>query len=437
MSLVIRLNSFDLNDRTKYSVTGLNHEQIPSINNNILKVSARDGAKFISQLYEPKEISIEGYITGTSQADIEQNIDDFKKNISVTSGNLYINYAGFYRRYSVALSSYSIGRKNVDVTFCTFSLTFTTVDLPFASESTLSSTDIVAQAYTASNITTNTWSAVWSFGGTAKPEPNIRVVFDAVGSVGQLDFKNRTTGDLLSLQNTFSPGDTVFIDAETQQVVLNGQVVDYEGTFPDFDLGNNEIGINNTGVDTYNVLDQQQTLAKNIYNYVADKNYYAQSFVPSSSNVCPYIELYLNESGNTSYNKYPHGNLTVEIRSNSGSSPSSTVLATYTLIKSPINSGYWFKWVKIPFVGLSLTASTTYWIVIYSQDSSVYNCWLWSSDRYSNNYTSGTYKISENNGGSWKVYYSNQDMTFKTYYQTSASSPATYDIKAQYTRKYL
>lgn len=433
--LIIQINNTNLHDRTKYSVVSLNHEQIPNVENNLMKISDSHGIKFITQHLNPKEIVIEGFIKGTSQEDLEHNIDDLKKAVYIQTGSLYIGYSGEVRRYDVTLGSCSIGRKNVDVTHATFSISFLTIDKPFATESTMGSTDIEATSYSASSITQSTFSAVWSFGGNVEPEPLVRIVYDGVTSVTRTDLTNRTTGDMLSINSTFSAGDQLFIDIEGKQAILNGQIREYDGVFPEFKVGDNVVEISNTGLSTV-ILDQQQTAYSNPNRFVYQNVYYAQSFTAGETGTLNYIKLFMSEPHNVASNSYTHGNLVVSIYSDSGDAPNA-LLGTKTKIKSPTGEGLAASWYKIAFSGVSVTDGTTYWIVVSSPNSSLYNDWHWYSYEIIGKdlYSGGEGKISINSGASWLTMAGTNDFKFKTFVGTT--SPATYDVKCTYSRKYL
>ena len=438
MAYTIQLDNTDLNDGLKYKVERIDHEQLPDINNDMLDITSRDGAKFISQAYAPKIITIEGTIKGSTTVLLEEAIDDLKKAIATTNGILYIGYAGFVREYNVVISSYSITRKYYNTTFAPFTIQFITSDYPFATEANLGGTDIQTTAFTASDITDDIYSAIFSFGGTAPPVPTTRLVFDDVTSVTKLGFQNRTTGDLLELNNTFTAGDVVIINNDNKSVILNGTEQDYEGTFPDFQLGNNEISINNTG--TLVVLDQVQDTMTGYIDFIYENQLVAQSFIPSSTNNIPYIELLMAELHNNVSNPNPHGDLIVEIRTDNAGSPSDTILQSYTQIKSPVGI-YSPRRYKIPFVSLTLTSGVTYWIVMKSPNSNYNNGWQLSvnANYITDPYANGELKVSVNGGLTWITdpHINYIDADFRTYYETSVASPATYDIKINYKKKYL
>lgn len=109
---------------------------------------------------------------------------------------------------------------------------------------------------------------------------------------------------------------------------------------------------------------------------------FAQSFKVSTTEVVNKVELYIKKVSTPS-------NLTVRIVSNSGSSPSSTTLASGSLSASLVSTNY--GWVSVPFSSNpELIAGTTYWIVI---DGGTNSSRYYRIGANNNGYTDGSSKI--------------------------------------------
>ena len=81
-----------------------------------------------------------------------------------------------------------------------------------------------------------------------------------------------------------------------------------------------------------------------------------QSFSPTVTTTYDSVEIFLH-----TFTGAPTDGLTLEIRTDSGGSPSSTVLASQTLLTGSLTAD---AWNVFNFTGVSLTASTTYWVVV-------------------------------------------------------------------------
>ncbi|MBI2448785.1 hypothetical protein HYV49_00635 [Candidatus Pacearchaeota archaeon] len=99
------------------------------------------------------------------------------------------------------------------------------------------------------------------------------------------------------------------------------------------------------------------------------------------------------------YNTGTARNITVEIRTDSAGSPSSTVLANATInaFTSTTATDYLFNFTA----PADISGSVPYWLVLSSPSSSSTSTYRWRSANNDNAYTGGTGKVSTNSGSSW------------------------------------
>lgn len=136
---------------------------------------------------------------------------------------------------------------------------------------------------------------------------------------------------------------------------------------------------NGSGVPDYNVS----------FGNTNETQDFAQSFQISTTGPVNKVDLYLKKVSTP-------GNLIVRIVSNSGSSPSTTTLASGTLSASLISTNY--GWVSVPFsTNPELTSGVTYWIVIDGSTNASRYYIIGAND---NGYASGSSKIGQYSG-SW------------------------------------
>ncbi len=133
----------------------------------------------------------------------------------------------------------------------------------------------------------------------------------------------------------------------------------------------------------------------------------AQSFKPVATAVINKVSLKLKKIGSPS-------NPTVYILSDSSGQPSKTILTSGTLSASLVTSQYGF--VDVTFSSSpTLSANTTYWIMIAAQSLDSSNYWAWSQD-LNNDYTGGSPAWSSNwqaSHPSWNAI--TGDLGFKTW----------------------
>ena len=135
----------------------------------------------------------------------------------------------------------------------------------------------------------------------------------------------------------------------------------------------------------------------------------AQSFTPDATGTLARIDFYLKKNGTPS-------DITVRILTNSGASPSKTVVGSTTLEASKVTTSY--GWVDATFSTMpTLTTGITYWIMLDTSDSSN-KYWYWGKDsdlgnengvsKYSNDWNAGSPVWNTDSG----------DFNFKTWFGT-------------------
>ncbi|MFM7850979.1 MAG: hypothetical protein ACKO96_03475, partial [Flammeovirgaceae bacterium] len=183
-----------------------------------------------------------------------------------------------------------------------------------------------------SNITTLSNTQIVDFDGSFDPAPIITMDLNAVTNLNNLIIRNLNNSELVQFTNTWSIGDKVIldklaeIDAQNRQPVRrNSSPQDFAGKIPSFSLGKNRLQLSIT--QSGNTQVNQEVY--NADNQTSGFNRSAQSFVAPITGTLTQIQIPFLYSD---YN-YPGnvGNFTVEIQTNSGSSPSGTVVASGTM----------------------------------------------------------------------------------------------------------
>jgi flagellin-like protein len=153
----------------------------------------------------------------------------------------------------------------------------------------------------------------------------------------------------------------------------------------------------------------QSFYSTDVSSSVYGNYYYAQSFKPSSS-VLSGIMLYLYRVGS------PSDHLYIEIRKSNGSYPdmsSSGIITSGRIDFGRVNDVTSAQWYDCIFKQLAyLNTSETYWIVVYSTNSTSSNCWAWYRSP-SDSYANGTAAYSNNGGNTWNIL--PYDFSFRTY----------------------
>lgn len=344
MAVSVTLNSVNINSG-HFKLTRLLHDSSPVLDINSLDINRRDGSTLISTNYRPKEITIDGWITGDSQADLELNIDDFKKTSVLSNINLDVSYGSGGRRYVVTATGFSITRESYDITRVRYSLKLICLT-PFA----IGTAEV--EALSVVNITSNLYETTMTVDGTAKPQPTINYTIDSAGNLGIVRFNNTTTEKQIEIGTAFGSGDLLSINCENRTVQLNNIDVEFEGVFPEF-----EIGINNikTYITTNNVSPNQSQYT-NITTY--PNKYVAQSFSATATGNINSIEIMMGQLSGV------YDSLKFYLYSDSGGNPNVS-LREFTASPSLSSNPQWIT--LTPTSAISITSGTTYWIVIVGQ----------------------------------------------------------------------
>jgi len=192
----------------------------------------RDGGKAVDEKFEIKSITVNGIIKDTSASNLDDRIDDLKRDImGVLDRDLDIDYISGTRRYVASCTNFLITREFYNLTYVEFQAVFSVVK-PFAKD-----IDTTTGEYSA--ITTAERDSI-EIGGSAKPLPKLQFTINSETDLTQIEFKNTTTGDTITINEDFENGDVLIIDMDELSITLNGDEVDYTGSFPEFETGWND-----------------------------------------------------------------------------------------------------------------------------------------------------------------------------------------------------
>ena len=430
----IKLNTLNLNSGN-YIVQELQIDEAPPISVSRLDFASLAGAKFVNSRFNPKTLRLLGRITGTTQQATEANIDNFKKTLLKDQNiNLNFSYGAGFRQFIGNVAALSITREKYQVNYAIFDITFEASDPPFAYEvdNIDSVTPTIVELYSADNWVGNQRSGTFTATGTAQPLVRWRYVLDSVsGTIQQLVFKSNTTGKQMELNQAFSAGDAIEIDQENLIVTNRGIEIEYEGVFPEFNLGANEFQWNVYGVNTGLVLDQSQTTA---YNLIGISNYeWGETFTCGIAGILGKVNLmfYSDDLNNNS-------NIRIRLYNTSGGLPTTVIQEVILDISNIIINRY--TWYNIDFSS-SLVSGTKYAISAYKPYGKISGYFGTSLCMASGNLYSGdiVWKSSSswyiNPFGTSPIY----DLAFKTYIKTLSTSTFDHssDIKLDQKKRFL
>jgi len=226
----ITFNSTSLQDSNVIS-RKITHESNDHRRLNIQGIG-RFGAKVVDDSFDVKKITLEGTIKDTSKANLEARIDNLNKYLlGVIDKNLDIGYSSGTRRYVATCTAFIVTREYYTINCVDFQAEFI-VGKPFGKGLDTNTLEFLA-CTTAERDSIN-------FTGSARPLPKIKLTVTSETNLSQIEFQNTTTGDKITIIKDFTAGDILIIDCDELSVTLNGVEIDYQGVFPQFEMGWND-----------------------------------------------------------------------------------------------------------------------------------------------------------------------------------------------------
>lgn len=413
---------------TTYIPRYAKHESAPNRILNTMALSREDGEIMISQKYGNKTISLTGYLTASSKANLETAIDSFKELFSRIEKNLDIEWAGGTRRYVATCQSHNFDRDYFHLLF-----------VPWTAEFVVSSgvgEDTTETALENNTFTAWTKTGSWALAGSAKPKPRIRV--GAFGATATkpcgIEIKNTDTGErfVMTRANGLDNGKYFEMDCRLKTAKYDSVEDVFYGVFPSW-----IVGTNNYKITVGEIIDQAKEVIEAsplTFKYIYGNNEIAQSFmVPNSDDTYQVIELYLAKAGT------PPNDLTIRIETDNNGKPSGTLVAvnsTFTIAKGDV-TGSWLQTRKASTGLFSLVANTRYWIVAKTTAGDSSNYFLWGFEWNANaNYSKGNMAWTADAGSTWTDE-ALADCDFRLYYGGEQDGSKTYKYYIDYYKRYL
>lgn len=237
--------TFDSNDLQTYNpstdvgiITNvIDHTDGPDMLMGLYALADADGSSIPAINYPSKPVALAGVIKGSSQADLDNRIDTFKGYFTGKDKNLDITYGSGTRRYIATAGTPKIQRKPRSF-IAIFQVPITCTN-PFGLDTT--PTDL----WTAkNNFTSATFTETPTVGGNAPFQlPIFTITIDALTGAGdyvQISNDNNNQ-EILIYGAGLQAGDVIVIDCVERIVTLNGNEIDYNGTFLELEPGANSI----------------------------------------------------------------------------------------------------------------------------------------------------------------------------------------------------
>jgi len=227
------LQTYDIAAQTGIITNVINHGSIPDKVANLYQIANSNSSAIPFIDYPSKAISISGVIKGSDQEDLDTRIDTFKGYFNGKNHNLDINYKSTNRRYTATATNVGISERTGALLYVEFTVEFICTK-PFGK-------DIIATEI--ANVSGNTLSTVTFnpvIGGNAPEQlPITTITLNAITGSGDYVQLSNDGNDqkLLVFGKNLQAGDVIVIDGVSREVTINSQLVDFEGSFLEFEPG--------------------------------------------------------------------------------------------------------------------------------------------------------------------------------------------------------
>lgn len=231
------LQTYDPATNVGIITNSIEHTSLPDKVMALFAIADADASSIPSINFPSKKIIISGVIKGSSQANLDDRIDTFKGYFAGKDENLDIAYGSSTRRYIATANTVSVVRQQKAL-FATFQIEFLCTN-PFGIDTT--STDL----WTAkTGFTSATFTETPTVGGNAPYQlPVITITINSLtgdGDYVQISNDNNNQ-EMLIYGLELAASDVIVINSVERTVTLNGNEVDYLGTFLELEPGANSI----------------------------------------------------------------------------------------------------------------------------------------------------------------------------------------------------
>jgi hypothetical protein len=225
------------------NTSGIRHESMGTKQAVAYLLAHANGQVIPYTEYNSKVITLQGTIVGNGITDTDQKLDTFRGYFAKDGQNLDISYAGATRRYVCVPTSVDIDRPN-GLSYAYFTVTLVCLS-GFGQDTSSSFLVPLTTGLTSANRTDN----ITVPGSATYQLPIATVTLTAVSATGSqtMTFANNNNGQGVTVTRSgWAVTDVVTFDSLNRQVLVNGTVTDYSGSFIELNPGSQSINISNS-----------------------------------------------------------------------------------------------------------------------------------------------------------------------------------------------
>lgn len=231
------LQTYDPTTQVGIITNSIEHTNMPDVVAALYAKADADGSSIPALNYPSKKVVIGGVIKGSTQANLDSRIDTFKGYFVGKDKNLDIAYGTGTRRYIATPNTVSVVRMQKAL-YATFQVEFVCTN-PFGLDTSTTNLWTAKTGFTSA-----TFTETPTVGGSAPLQlPVITITINSLTGAGDyVQISNDNNGqEMLIYGLSLAADDVIVIDCEQRTVTVNGDEVNYYGTFLALEPGANSI----------------------------------------------------------------------------------------------------------------------------------------------------------------------------------------------------
>jgi len=211
---------------------------LPDRQINIHKLARRSLSIITSSEYSQKTVPIFLDVCGGNRQETEALIKNLKSLIQAQNGLLKVLQGGIEVQYTATMNEFNIewlGTRAV-------------VTIVFLASTPIGESVDTVVLLTANSITTSSYNQSFTIQGSFPAEPLITVIINSVtgGTAATINLFNAVSNQGISITGNFTAGSILEVDSQNMTVTLNGGNLDFEGLFPTFAPGTQQLAYTDT-----------------------------------------------------------------------------------------------------------------------------------------------------------------------------------------------
>jgi len=220
----ITVNSLNINDATNYTVTEVTYRHTAARDVQTAGISRNPGDKLVATEWKNKEITIKGYVFGSSPTTLRTLVDALHQNFAVQSLSLAIDTD---RTYTATMTDLKVPTQFYNNSYVEYEAKFLAVD-PFAYASQVTASGTVASG-------TSSVTSTITISGTVFAGPILSIYPKGANAgnsgIRAIKITHVPTGETITVSGTFNYNAAVSIDYMNFLVTNSGVASDYTGIF--------------------------------------------------------------------------------------------------------------------------------------------------------------------------------------------------------------